>query len=166
MGEEDRWIKLREIVREECERIEKNIIAVLAKNGKQKVELVNGKWQGITDQTLEAWSLAYPAVDIQSELNKAAAWIISNPTMAPRTQFSRFLLTWFSRTQDRSSIRSIPTRNEIVETKRKHCSYCDAVATGNVGGRWACSTHMRDALDGKPVGHMWGVVAKPVAGNE
>jgi hypothetical protein len=165
VGDEDRWAKVREIVREECERIEARILAVLAKHGKaQKVELVNGKWEGITAQTLEAWSLAYPAVEIQAELNKAAAWIISNPTMAPRTQFSRFLLTWFSRTQDRSAIRSIPTRNE--PEARKLCSYCSKVATAAPNRIWACDDHTNDAMDQKPVPMFKNpVTAKPVSGS-
>jgi hypothetical protein len=135
---------------------------------KGKVELVNGKWMGITDQLQAAWSSAYPAVDIKAELNKAAAWILSNPTLAPKSQFSRFLLTWFSRTQDRSSIRSIPSRNEQPQTPpRKLCEYCDKVATGNANRIWACGEHFDKALQHEPVPMFKNAVtAKPVAGRD
>ena len=161
MTEEDRWAKVRQIVREENELLEQRLLAALGKS-KGKVDFVNGRWLGITEQLTQAWSSAYPAVDIHAELNKAAAWILSNPTLAPKSQFSRFLLTWFSRTQDRSAIRSIPTRSE---EKKRHCAYCPAVATGMTSGIWSCREHVRDAMEGRPAGHMWGVQAKNVAGD-
>ena len=147
MGDEDRWEKLERIVR----RVIREEIAALGK--KNKVEFVNGKWLGITDQLMQAWSSAYPSVDIPAELLKAAAWILSNPTLAPKSQFSRFLLTWFSRTQDRSSIRSIPTRSEmqsISPTKNK-CSYCDKPARHAPNRTPACDEHFQAAMDHEPV---------------
>ena len=167
MSDPDRWEKVRLIVREECERIEARIIAVLEKHGhkqKTKVELVNGKWEGITPHLQSSWALAYPGVDIPTELNKAAAWIMSNPTLAPKSQFARFLLTWFSRTQDRLSIRSIPTRSEIPKVPSL-CEYCLAPSTGSIGGVRYCPQHMTDAMDGRPRPKMPGVVAKAVAGS-
>lgn len=163
MSDEDRWLKLEGLLERVVRRIVREEIAALAKT-KNKVDFVNGQWLGITDQLTQAWSSAYPAVDIQAELKKSAAWILSNPTLAPKSQFSRFLLTWFSRTQDRSAIRSIPTRNEVIAEKKKHCAYCEKVATGMTSGTWHCGAHWQDAIDGKPAGHMWGVTAKPVAG--
>jgi hypothetical protein len=166
VGDEDRWAKVREIVREECERIEARILAVISKH-KTKVELVNGKWSGISEELKGSWALAYPAVDIQVELNKAAAWIMSNPTLAPKQQVSRFLLTWFSRTQDRLSIRSIPTRNETPPApNKKLCSYCAKVATSSPNRIWACDEHMMNAMHHEPVPMFKsGVTAKPVSGS-
>lgn len=161
MADEDRWAKLEEIVR----RVVREELSGLGK--KNKVELVNGKWAGITAQLKESWSTAYPGVDIEGELNKAAAWIMSNPTIAPKSQFSRFLLTWFSRTQDRLSIRSIPTRsNPEPGPGKKLCAYCESVATARVGDTWHCPSHGKEAMDGKPRAHMWGVTPKAVAGND
>lgn len=153
MTEEDRWAKVRQIVREENERLEARILGAIGK-AKNKVELVNGQWVGITEQLKQAWSSAYPAVEIEAELKKAAAWIMSNPTMAPRSQFTRFLLTWFARTQDRTAIRSIPTPSErtaIAGPGKKLCAYCDHVASGSVNGRWHCNEHANDAMDLKPI---------------
>jgi hypothetical protein len=61
---------------------------------------------------MQVWTEAYGSCDVQGELKKAAAWIVSNPHLAPKSQFGRFLNTWLARQQNQSSIRSIPTRND------------------------------------------------------
>jgi hypothetical protein len=170
VGDEDRWTKVREIVREECERIETRILLVLEKHGqKPKLGFVNGKWTGVTNEQLEAWKAAYGAVDIEAELKKAAAWIVSNPHLAPKSQLGRFLNTWFARTQDRSSIRSIPSPSErtaIAGPGKKLCSYCDRVATSSPNRTWACDEHMMSAMHHEPVPMFKsGVTAKPVSGS-
>jgi hypothetical protein len=168
VGDEDRWAKVREIVRQECERIEARILDVLAKHSspKSKIDFVNGKWVGITTTQREIWAAAYGAVDVESELRKAAAWISSNPHLAPKNQFGRFLNTWLARGQNQSSIRSIPTRSEPVLPK-KLCEYCDKVATGSANRIWACGEHFDKALQHEPVPMFKNaVVAKPVAGRD
>jgi hypothetical protein len=104
---EDRWGKLEEIVR----RVVREELAAM-KLGKQKLGFTNGKWLGITEEQMTVWADAYPSCDLVVELKKAAAWIVSNPHLAPKSQFGRFLNTWFARQQNQLSIRSIPTRNE------------------------------------------------------
>ena len=158
MGDEDRWTKLEEVVR----RVVREEIAGLGK--KAKLDFINGRWVGVTPEQLEAWRAAYGSVDIDSELKKAAAWIVSNPMKAPKNQLGRFLNTWFSRTQNTLSIRSIPTPSEMRQA-RKLCSYCEKVATNSPNRIWACDDHTHDAMDQKPVPMFKnGVVAKPVAG--
>ena len=152
VSDEDRWAKVREIVREECERIEARILEVLAKHGtKPKLECVNGRWVGVTDNQMAAWREAYGAVDIEAELRKASAWIVSNPHLAPKNQYGRFINTWLARTQNQSSIRSIPTRNDPQLPNKKLCEYCDKVATGNANRIWACGEHFDLALHHEPV---------------
>ena len=162
MADEDRWQKLEQILR----RVVEEALDARGLKAKTKLGFVNGRWTGVTDEQLEAWKAAYGAVDIEAELKKAAAWIVSNPHMAPKNQHGRFLNTWLSRTQNANSLRSIPTRNEPPGPGKKLCSYCEAVATAKISGIWACSEHGRDAMDGKPQRHMLSVVAKPVAGGE
>jgi hypothetical protein len=157
VGDEDRWTKLEEIVR----RVVKEEIAILGKKG--KLDFINGRWVGITQEQKEAWAAAYGSVDIELELKKAAAWIVSNPHMAPKSQFGRFLNTWLARGQNQSSIRSIPTRSE-APIPRKLCSYCDKVATGSPNKTWACDEHFDKALHHEPIPFMKGVVAKNVTG--
>jgi hypothetical protein len=167
MSEEERWNKVRQIVREECERIELRILEVLDKHTKKaKVSFENGRWTGVTPEQLEAWKAAYGAVDIESELKKAAAWIVSNPHLAPKSQHGRFLNTWLARQQNQSSLRSIPSGKSEAGPGKKLCSYCENVATGSVGHLWHCPQHLRDAMDGKPRSLMLGVVPKAVAGSD
>jgi hypothetical protein len=162
---EDRWEKVRQIVREECERLEGRILAILQKGGRVKLGFEGGRWIGVTDEQMSAWKLAYGMVDIEAELKRAAAWIVSNPHLAPKSQLGRFLNTWFAKGQDRASIRSIPSVREEAPKPKKACSYCSADATGSISGILCCPDHTRDAMDGKPR-RMLNVVPAPVAGRD
>jgi hypothetical protein len=159
VSEDGRWQKLEEIVR----RVVREEVAALGK--KPKIELVNGNWVGITEEQMTAWKAAYGAVDLDAELKKAAAWIVSNPHLAPKNQIGRFLNTWFSRTQNTNSLRAIPGGKTEQGPGKKLCSYCDAVASAKFGSTWACTSHGQDAMEGRPIPIMRGVVAKPVAGS-
>lgn len=159
---DDKWERVRQIVREECERVELRIINTLAKQVKSKVGFKNGQFSGIGEIELAALEAAYPAVDVRKNLKEAAAWICMNPGDAPVSNYGKFINSWLGRHQDRASIRSIPTQRP--EQKLKHCEYCDKVATGSVGGLWHCSEHSDDAYERRPRARMLGVVAKPVSG--
>lgn len=165
MTEEERWAKVRQIVREENEDLEKRILAALGKS-KTKLALVNGRWTGITEEQMTAWSEAFPAVEIDAELKKMAAWIVSNPMLAPKNQIGRFVNTWLTKVQNQKSLRSIPALERPTETKMKLCSYCEQIAKAQVNGIWYCAAHTDDAYDRRPIPHMRGVTAKPVAGND
>lgn len=156
---EDRWARLEEIVR----RVVREELST-KKSQKSGIRIEGGKWVGISSEELQAWKLGYPAVDVEVQLREAAAWCVSNPNDAPRSKYPAFINTWLKRHQDRHAIRSIPTGRETPGPGKKLCAYCDSVATGMVSGTWYCPSHMRDAMDGRPVPHMRGVVAKAVAG--
>lgn len=138
---EDRWKKLEEIV----ESVLNKVLDEREIKKKTPIRFENGTWQGITTAQLSSWEAAYGSVDIQGELKKAAAWLLSNPGKAPKRDIPRFLNAWFSRQQDRSSIRLIPTRNEQAE--KKTCRYCPNAATGTVNGIAHCRAHTTDAMD-------------------
>lgn len=159
MSDENRWTKLEEIVR----RVIREEIRQLGK--KPKIDLVNGRWVGINEEQREAWLAAYGAVDLDGELKRAAAWCVSNPGMAPKSNYGRFLNTWLTRQQNQASLRSIPTERK-TESKAACCAYCERTATANIGGIWACDSHSKNAMDREPRRLMLGVVAKPVAGRD
>ena len=154
----DKWGKLEEIVR----RVIREELRALGK--KPRIDLVNGKWVGITEEQKEAWSAAYGALDLDAELKKAAAWCVSNPHLSPKSQIGRFLNTWLAKGQNAASLRSIPVERP-TEVKAKLCGYCSKPSTGNVNGIPYCNDHSLDAMDMKPR-RMLGVVAKPVAGRD
>lgn len=154
---EDRWAKLEEIVR----RVVREEIAQLGK--KAKIRLVNGRWEGITNDVLQTLKDGYPAVDVEKQLKEMAAWIVMNPIDAPKSNYSAFIQRWLKSHQDRHALRSIPTGPRPTEIKQKLCAYCDRPNTGSVNGIWHCDSHSRDAMDQKPR-MMLGVVAKNVTG--
>ena len=66
------------------------------KHKSHKIELAdNGEWLNINGQ-LEVWKKAYPKINIDQELKKAASWIISNPSRR-KQNYARFLNGWFDR---------------------------------------------------------------------
>lgn len=58
-------------------------------------------WHGVTASDRKTWAAAYPAVSIDGELAKAKAWCEANPKNK-KGNWRRFLVGWFSRTQDRA----------------------------------------------------------------
>jgi hypothetical protein len=162
MGEEERWAKVRQIVREECERIRDDIVATLQKHTKSKIGFKNGFFTGLGEIEMAALEATYPAVDVKKEIREAATWIVMNPGDAPKSNYGAFVNRWLSRHQNQHSLRSIPTRDELPKPKRA-CAYCQADATGSVGPIPCCAAHTRDAMEGKPR-RMLGVVPKSVAG--
>lgn len=61
---------------------------------------VDGTWKNL-DGHLAVWRKAYPALNLEIELNKAAAWILGNPKNR-KSNYARFLVNWLSRAQDRA----------------------------------------------------------------
>lgn len=165
MGEEERWQRVRQIVREENTKLLEQLVAMLqTKQPKQKIDLVGGVWKGITQEQMEAWRKAYPAVDVDSELARAAAWCVSSPNEAPRSAYGKYLNTWLGREQNRRALRSIPT--ETRSTPSNLCEWCLKGAVGSVNGRRHCDAHQWDAMNGPPPKYMPGQVAKQVAGSD
>lgn len=164
MTEEERWEKVRLIVREECERISQQILEVIEKHKKRPpLKIVNGQLTGITPELKQSWGYAYGAVDMDSEIRRAVAWILSNPQAAPKN-IERFLNNWFTKCQDRAALKAIPTsRAEVATIKRRACAYCSDDSIGSVSGINHCRAHYQDAYEERPR-RMLGVVAKPVAG--
>lgn len=59
-----------------------------------------GKWS-IPAVLHTQWQGAYPALSLEAELSKAAAWLIANPKNR-KSNYARFLVGWFTRSQDRA----------------------------------------------------------------
>lgn len=78
----------------------------LAGNGQIRFDFKTGEWHGITNEQRAIWAKAYPAVDLEADLAKAAAWCVANPKEGTKSNYGRFLANWFSRTQDRGGNRT------------------------------------------------------------
>ena len=65
-----------------------------------KFSFETGEFSNINGQMV-IWEKAYPAVNIQGELNKAASWLIANPKNS-KSNYARFLTNWLSRVQDKA----------------------------------------------------------------
>jgi len=59
------------------------------------------EWVGILEADWQAWSAAYPAVDVRGEAKRALEWCLSNPAKGRKSNYRKFLTGWFQRSQDR-----------------------------------------------------------------
>lgn len=69
----------------------------------------DGNWTGISTAQRSTWSTAYPALSLDAELAKAAAWILANPKNK-KSNYARFLTNWLSRAQDRARPTTAPAQ--------------------------------------------------------
>lgn len=66
-----------------------------------EVPILGNKVYGINQKMVNEWSKAYPAVDVQAELQKMRVWAMSNPTMQKTsTGIPRFVNAWLSKAQN------------------------------------------------------------------
>ena len=64
---------------------------------------------GITQQQLDLWKENFPAVDVETELKSASAWLDGNRKNR-KTDVKRFLVNWLKRQQDRAPRVTEPPR--------------------------------------------------------
>jgi hypothetical protein len=76
-----------------------------------------GNWTGIPSAQRSAWEKAYPALSLDAELSKAAAWVIANPKNK-KSNYARFLTNWLSRSQD-----SAPTVAKSINGASRHGNF-------------------------------------------
>ena len=61
---------------------------------------VKGEFLNLNGE-LGRWRAAYPAIHIETEIAKAAVWLMANPKNR-KSNYARFLANWLSRAQDRA----------------------------------------------------------------
>jgi hypothetical protein len=67
----------------------------------QKISFSDSSFKHIPDEQISVWTATYPAVNVQLEIMKAAAWIDANPANA-KSDYKRFLNGWLTRAQDKA----------------------------------------------------------------
>jgi hypothetical protein len=60
-----------------------------------------GQLRFITAGDMARWATAYPALNLESEIAKAEAWLVANPKNR-KSNNARFLTNWLSRAQDKA----------------------------------------------------------------
>ncbi len=63
----------------------------------------NKTFEQITPEQIERWSAAYPAVNVEDELRRAAEWILANPNKR-KSNWARFINNWLSRAQQKKGV--------------------------------------------------------------
>lgn len=83
-----------------------------ARKSKISFDYETGQFSGVTEFQLELWRTAYPAISLDTEKAKAAAWLLANPANR-KSNIAAFLTRWFTKAQD-----SAPSRGHGVGTTR------------------------------------------------
>lgn len=81
------------------------------------------KFINLTDEQIELWQNAYPALNVKIQLSQIAAWLIANPKNR-KSNYERFITNWLKREQDRAPradagrnyTQSHPTKSERAAT--------------------------------------------------
>lgn len=91
----------------------KNSVAV-AKPKKELVEfkLSDSKTISVTKDLIDSWIDTFPKEFLDEEIKKARSWVLSNSHKAPKSNWGRFLNSWFNRGWDRyrQNLKSNPTK--------------------------------------------------------
>ncbi len=58
------------------------------------------EWENITEEDKKIWKEAYPACDIEQELKKMKAWVLSAGAKGHKKNWVKFITNWLSRSQD------------------------------------------------------------------
>ena len=57
-------------------------------------------WQNVTDSHKITWRVAYPNCSVDTSLARMHMWLLANPTKAHKTNWLRFITSWFARTRE------------------------------------------------------------------
>ena len=79
---------------------ERDTKETITKENRTDFDFENYVFLNIKDKDLIFWKTTYPACNIESELNKMADWLISNPKKRKKN-YRRFISNWLSRTQEK-----------------------------------------------------------------
>lgn len=74
-----------------------------ARSKKISFDFDAGSFSKIPESERLLWQTAYPALSIDQEISKAAAWLMANPKNK-KSNYERFLVNWFAKSQDRAPI--------------------------------------------------------------
>lgn len=55
----------------------------------------------VSEQKMQIWREAFPAIDIDQQIKAAGSWLIDNPKNK-KSNYARFLNNWFTKSQDRA----------------------------------------------------------------
>ena len=83
-------------------------------NCKNKILFNNTTYAGIREEDKKRWQEAYPAIDIETEIKKSAEWLIANPKNK-KSNYSRFLINWFAKSQDRAGRTGYKKQETLAE---------------------------------------------------
>lgn len=98
---------------------EPNKSVSVAKPEKQIVEfkLSESKQIQVSRELVNSWIDTFPKEFLDEEIKKARSWVLSNEHKAPKSQWGRFLNSWFNRGWERyrTTLKSNPSKVSLEE---------------------------------------------------
>jgi len=82
------------------------------------------EWLGISEDMKAKWKKAFPAVDIDLQLDRAAVWMAANPAKR-KDNYQRFLNNWLSSRQEKGGDRGGTESPQQFTQRRKNREFAD-----------------------------------------
>ena len=116
----ERWVDARKWFDSMCKEYSQ------VKYGGKKVEpykeRMDNFFNNIPSDLLQEWKNAYPNVNVEEELGKAKAWLVSNTGKAKK-DFKRFCNSWLARAMDNGGKVPIESDKKLDEQIQKRKRY-------------------------------------------
>jgi hypothetical protein len=97
-----------------------------------EVPVLGNKGFGVSQEMVNEWSKAYPAVDVVAELQKMRVWSLSNPTKQKTSAgIARFVNAWLSKAQDQAG--KVPSGGFETQGDR-NAKVMSGLTRGLIGG--------------------------------
>lgn len=93
----------------------KSVAVTKAKKELVEFKVSNSKTIQVSKDLIDSWVDTFPKEFLDEEIKKARSWILSNPHKSPKSNWGRFLNSWFNRGWDRyrTTLKSNPTKITI-----------------------------------------------------
>ena len=78
------------------------------------------KWEGISDSHRKIWNEAYPECNIDSELARMKAWILSAGSKGHKKNWQKFITGWLSRTKEKKEAKIHGSDRRHFENERDY----------------------------------------------
>ncbi len=60
------------------------------------------KFEGITQEDINSWLIAYPGLDLSKEIIKSEQWLLANPSKSKKSLWRKYLTGWLARNSEQA----------------------------------------------------------------
>ena len=84
-------------------------------------------WMGITSADMDGGKQAFHSIDIEQQLRMSHEWLLANPKRATKKIVRRFLVNWFTASQNRAAADLAPKKDTWTFEIEEESDDCNVV---------------------------------------